>query len=676
MKWLGVALASWSLSALAALLLQRWRGAAALGTVGAVLGGVAATTAAVEALVVSRPELWSMAWTWPGGAVALRLDALAAVFLLPVAVIGALCAIYGVAYLRYHARHNHTAGPIGTSLAAYNVLLVSMALVVTADNLVLLLLAWELMTLSSWALVVTDHEGPYDGPMVRAAGLQYLIAGHVATAALLLFALLIAVAGGTFAISALLPLGALSPHAAVSADVLLILAVIGFGTKAGVVPMHVWLPDAHPAAPSHVSALMSGVMITMGFYGLARFIPLLGDPSPWWGYLLMVLGAVGAVAGIAFGVAQRDVKRILAYSTVENAGLITLAVGVAVLGTAIGDSILAGLAWTAALLHLWNHALAKTLLFLGFGAAAQAAGTRSLDALGGLLRRWPLIGAVLLLGAAAIASLPGLNVFTSEWLLLRDLFAGVISLRGAPQIALAGGIVSLALTGGIAVACFTRLAGLSLLGSPRTAEAGMHAPGWAMRLPLLACAGGCLAIAALPGYVSAALAVPVHIIAPAADVRTVHATLKPLGFLLPVLSAGILVMFGIRALVRRSTLRRQDTTWGCGYPAPTSRMQYTSTSFGEPLTRVLQPILRTETLFAIELFESHRNAAWPLAATWKSATADRLLVQFYLPIVYTVRRLGVRLRSFQSPRVTQSLLYVIVTVLVLLGLLFLPGLGR
>ncbi len=672
MNAFGFALASWSLSAVAALLLQRWRGAAALGMVGAVLGGVAATIAAIAALVAPRPEVWSIAWAWPGGEVALRLDALAAVFLLPIALLGALCAIYGVAYLRNHARHSPSARPIGTSLAAYNVLLFSMALVVTADNLVLFLIAWELMTLSSWMLVVTDHEGP----TVRAAGLQYLIAGHVATAALLLFVLLIAAAGGTFAVSARSALDALAPHAAVSANVLFILAVIGFGTKAGIVPMHVWLPDAHPAAPSHVSALMSGVMITMGFYGLARFIPLLGAPSLWWGYLLMVLGAVGAAAGIAFGVAQRDVKRILAYSTVENAGLITLAMGVAVLGTAIGDPILAGLAWTAALLHLWNHALAKTLLFLGFGAAAQAAGTRSLDALGGLLRRWPLIGAVLLLGAAAIASLPGLNVFTSEWLLFRDLFAGVISVRGAPQVALAGGIVSLALTGGIAVACFTRLAGLSLLGSPRTAEAGMRAPGWAMRLPLLACAAGCLAIAALPGYVSAALAIPAHIIAPAADVRTVHATLQPLGFLLPALSAGILVMWGIRALVRRSTLRRQDITWGCGYPAPTPRMQYTSTSFGEPLTRVLQPILHTETRFAIELLERHRNVDWPLAAAWESETDDRLLVQLYLPIVHTVQRIGLRLRTYQSPHVTQSLLYVIVTVLALLGLLFLPGLGR
>ena len=637
------------------------------------LGGVAATTAAVEALVAPRPEGWSIAWAWPGGAVALRLDALAAVFLLPVAVIGGLCAIYGVAYLRNHARHDPTARSIGTSLAAYNVLLFSMALVVTADNLVLLLIAWELMTLSSWALVVTDDEGP----TVRAAGLQYLIAGHVATAALILFALLVAAAGGTSAISALLALGALAPHAAVSTDVLFLLAVIGFGTKAGIVPMHVWLPDAHPAAPSHVSALMSGVMITMGFYGLARFIPLVGDPSPWWGYLLMVLGGAGAAAGIAFGVAQRDVKRVLAYSTVENAGIITLAIGVAVLGTAIGDPILTGLAWTAALLHLWNHALAKTLLFLGFGAAAQAAGTRSLDALGGLLRRWPLVGAVLLLGAAAIAALPGLNVFTSEWLLFRDLFAGVITLRGAPQIALAGGIVSLALTGGIAVACFTRLAGLSLLGSSRTAsDADMHTPGWAMRLPLLACAVGCLAIAALPGYASAVLALPVHIIAPAADVRTIHAALQPLGFLLPVLSAGICVLLGIRALARRSMLRRHDTTWSCGYPQTTPRMQYTSTSFGEPLTRVLQPLLRTETLFRIELPEPNRNLAWPSEAEWKSNTADRLLVQLYLPIIYTVRRLGLRLRAYQSPRVTRSLSYVIVTVLVLLGLLFLPGTGR
>jgi hydrogenase-4 component B len=670
---LGLAFAFWILTALAGLLLQRWRGAVALGAVGAVVGCGAAAMAAIGSLAAPGPQLWTMPWTWPGGALALRLDAVAAVFLLPVAVIGALCAIYGVAYLRQHTHDHPASGAIAASLAAYNVLLFSMALVVTADNLVLLILAWELMTLSSWALVTGDHEIP----AVRAAGLQYLIAGHMATAALLLFALLMAGASGTFTISALSALGAFTARAAVPANVLFILALIGFGTKAGIVPMHVWLPDAHSAAPSHVSALMSAVMITMGFYGLARFVPLLGDPAAWWGYLLMALGAAGAVGGIAFGLAQRDVKRILAYSTVENAGVITLAVGVGVLGTALGEPMLVGLAWTAALLHVWNHALAKTLLFLGFGAAVQAVGSRRLDAMGGLLRRWPLVGAILLLGAAAIASLPGLNVFTSEWLLMRDLFAGMISLHGAPQIALAGGIVSLALMGGIAVACFSGLVGLSLLGSPRTAAAaGVRPPVWAMRLPLIGCAIGCLAVATAPTHVSAALANAVHAIAPVADVRTVRATLEPLALLTPLLGAGILVVLTLRLLARRTTLRREDTTWGCGYPVLTPRMQYTSTSFGEPLTRVLQPVLHTETRAALDLVESGQRVLWPLAAAWRSDTADRLLVQLYLPIVDRVRRVGLRLRAYRSPHITQSLLYVIVTVLVLLGLLFRPGLGR
>lgn len=669
MSALGLALACWLLSALAALVLQRWRGAAVLGTAGAVLGGIAAGAAAIAALGAHRSELWAMQWAWPGSGLALRLDALAGVFLLPVAVIGSLCAIYGLAYLRHSLGRHAGKRRIATSIAAYNVLLFSMALVVAADNVLLLLVAWELMTLASWALVVSDHEKP----SVRAAGLQYLIAGHVATAALVLFALLIVTASGTFVISAL-SIRELAMHEAVPGGALFVVAVIGFGTKAGIVPLHVWLPDAHPAAPSHVSALMSAVMITMGFYGLARFIPVLGDPAPWWGYLLMVLGAAGAAGGIAFGVAQRDVKRVLAYSTVENAGLVTLAIGAALLGTAIHEPVLAGLAWTAALFHVWNHALAKTLLFLGFGAAAQAAGSRSLDALGGVLRRWPVIGALLLVGAAAIASMPGLNVFTSEWLLLRTLFGGVVSLHGAPQIALAGGITAVALTGGIAVACFARLAGLTLLGTPRSdAAAEMHAPGWMMRLPMLACAGGCLIIAAVPSQVSAAVAGAVGIIAPTADVRTVGAMVEPLALLLPLLSAAVLVLLAIRALVRRTALRREESTWGCGYPAPTPRMQYTSTSFGEPLTRVLQPILRTETRFAMELGEAQPQMIWPMAAAWTSATADRLLVQLYLPIVNAVRRVGLRLRGFHSPRIQQALLYVIVTVLVLLGLLFRPG---
>jgi formate hydrogenlyase subunit 3/multisubunit Na+/H+ antiporter MnhD subunit len=624
------------------MLLRHHAGAARLGS-GAAIGGAAALgLAGAQALAADVPQYWSAPWSVPAGALALRLDPLSAVFLLPLALVGGLCALYGVVYL---SRHSH-GRPIGGSLAAYNVLLFSMALVVTANDIVLLVVAWELMTLSSWALVVSDH----DAPAVRAAGLQYLVAGHVATVALLLLALLLT----------------RSMPGAVPPGLLFGLALIAFGTKAGIVPLHVWLPDAHPAAPSHVSALMSAVMITMGFYGLVRFIPLFGPPALWWGYLLIILGAVGAMGGVAFAIAQRDVKRVLAYSTIENAGLVALALGVGLLATARHEPVLAGLAWTAALLHIWNHALAKALLFLGFGAIAQGAKSRSLDTLGGFLRRWPLVGAALFIGAAAMASLPGLNIFTSEWLLMRGLLLGAAALHGIARVTLLGSIVAIALTGGIAVVCFVRLVGIGLSGSPRTAEAeAAPRPGWAMVLPLVLFAAACGIMAALPSQAAGALRRAVIIIAPAAEVQAAQSVLAPLAMVVPLLAAAMALVFALRGLVGRRLTQRQGVTWGCGYAAPTAAMQYTATSFAQPVTRILQPVLHTVT-----------TPISPRPARWASETADRALVSFYFPLIALIDRAGQRLRGSRQARVTGSLLYIGATVLVVLALLFLPGTRR
>jgi len=659
---LAIALACWAVGAGGGMLLRRHRVSILLGGGGAIAGAAAAGLAGAQALAGAVTQYWRAPWSMPVGALALRLDPLAAVFLLPLAAVGALCALYGVGYLRRHAHGR----PIAGSLAAYNILLLSMALVVAANDIVLLLVAWELMTLSSWALVVSDH----DAPAVRAAGLQYLVAGHLATIALLLLGLLLATGSRTFEI------GALSTPATVPSGALFGLALIGFGTKAGIVPMHVWLPDAHPAAPSHVSALMSAIMITMGFYGLARFIPLFGPPALWWGYLLMILGATGAAGGVAFALAQRDVKRVLAYSTVENAGLVTLAVGMGLLATAQGEPVLAGLAWTAALLHLWNHALAKALLFLGFGAIAQGAKSRSLDALGGFLRGWPLVGGLLFLGAAALASLPGLNMFTSEWLLLRGALLGAVSTGGggAAGVAFLGSVLAIALTGGLAVACFTRLVGVGLSGSARTAEAqAAPRPGWAMVLALVLLAAACATMALIPSGAAGVLGTAVAVIAPAADAQAAPNVLKPLGMVVPVLAAATVLLFGLRARAGRRSRQRQDATWGCGYAVPTVAMQYTSSSFAEPLTRIFQPVLHTEVQ---RLTEPEQSSLWPRVARWASWTADRVLVGLYLPLFAAVARAGQRLRAYHQARVTWSLLYIGVTVLTVLTLLFLPGARR
>jgi formate hydrogenlyase subunit 3/multisubunit Na+/H+ antiporter MnhD subunit len=656
------ALLFWTAGGLAALLFRRHAFAAPAAALATVAGGVLQAVAAFTVLREGLSESWELAWTLPVGALALRLDPLAAAFLLPAAVVGPLGAIYGVAYLRSHAH----GGPIGGSLAAYQLLLASMTVVVTANDLVLFLIAWEIMTMSSWALVVTDQ----GIPSVRAAGTRYLVASHLATGMLFLLALSLSAGGGTNEI------GALTGEATVPKGVLFLLATLGFGTKAAMVPLHVWLPDAHSAAPPHVSALMSAVMVTMGFYGLARFLPLLGEPQSWWAYVFLVLGAVGAIGGVVFAIVERDVKRVLAYSTVENAGIATLAVGLGVLGTAAGRPILAGFGWTAALLHLWNHALAKATLFFGFGVVAQSVGSRSLDAMGGLLGRWAGMGLLLVLAASALASLPGLNVFVGEWILMRGFLLGGVLTEGAARAALLAAVAVLALTGGLAVACFVRLVGLALLGTPRS-EGAAHAaqPGWGFAAPMVALLMGSVAVAAFPALTAGLLRHAVTTVAPDADADAALRALRPLTVLLPLLAGAAAGVAMVRWLPGRRPAPTASTTWGCGYPSPTAAMQYTSTSFGEPLTRVLQPMIGSEARSEIRS-AAGPDSLWPDHMSWVSTTTDRVVDALYEPLFAAVGRAGARLREYYRPRVTTSLLYIVVTVLVLLTLLFLPDAPR
>lgn len=662
MSLLGIALTIWVTGGLLALLVRRRTRQATLVGVGSALAGAAfGAYGALTALLGPQVESWSGAWAVPLGSLSLRLDPLAGVFILPICLVGGTCALYGGAYLRPYADER----PIGSPLAAYNLLLASMTVVCLADSLLLFLVAWELMTLSSYALVIQEHALE----SVRQAGRRYLIAAHLATAALLLLALLLSGDGGSFELRDLSPGTAAAPTA-----LLFLLALAGFGTKAGLVPLHVWLPDAHPAAPSHVSALMSGVMVTMGFYGLARFIPLLGPPPLWWGLLLMVLGAAGALGGIAFALAQRDVKRTLAYSTIENAGIIALAFGTGLLGTTLNQPVLAALGWLGGLLHLWNHALFKSLLFLGYGAAAQRVHSRDAEAMGGLLRRWPLVGGFMVLGAAAIAALPGLNGFTSEWVIFSGLLTGGAGLRGTPQIALLAGVPALALTGALAAACFARLTGVTLLGEPRS-EHARHAPppGWEMWLPMLVLAVLCVAVAWAPSQVIALLEPAVQIVARPVGTgpigEAVAHAVAPLGNFALLVALGLGLGGALRWLVaaRQASGIRRAPTWRCGYSRPAPRMQYTASSFAEPITRIFQPLLRS----GIES-DLPAHAVWPKAASWRSITPDRALAGMYEPVFKSVERALLRLRGLQQGRVSTYLLYIVLTVLALVVSMILP----
>ena len=656
MSALLAALAVWLAGGLASWLVRRSPALATRIGAGSALGGATlAASAAVRALGGRHLSFLAADWSIPFGAFDLQLDPLAAAFLLPACVVGALCSLYGAGDRREQAG----GASAGTGFAALNALLASMAIVTTATNMVLLLAAWEGMTLASYLLVVSDH----DVRAVRRAGFQYLVFSHLAAGALLLLFLVLAHGTRSWEVGGLRPL---VPAATLAWCVVLML--IGFGTKAAVVPFHIWLPDAHAAAPVHVSALMSGVMITMGFYGLARFLPWISPASERVAYTLLALGAAGALGAALLALVERDVKRVLAYSTVDNAGLVTLAMGVGMLGEARHVPAIAVLGWTAALLHIWSHALAKALMFGGIGAVAHAVHTRDLEGWGGVLRRWPLVGALTVLGAFAIAALPGLSGFVSEWLILRALFESALRLEGLGRAVAVVGVAAVAVTAALTVACYARLIGIGLLGAPRRelpAKAFARPGAWVL-VPLAALAALCIAMAWFPASIAAALAAPVRTLVPGANAGVVAGTLRPLGGLAIALAAVIGLLSALRAwLVGRRPVRAA-VTWDCGYARPDARMQYTGASLAEPIGRIFAALVPTR-------IERHGlSGYWPASASWHARTVDRTVTGVYRPALGGLTTVMLRLRDLQEPRVTTYLRYVVLALLVVLGLLFLP----
>ncbi len=649
-----VALAFWCGGAALSLAFRRQEVAATrIAVTTALAGGIAGAYAAIRVLLGAPLEVLHGSWGVPLGAFSLALDPLAAAFLAPISVLGALGALYGSAYLSPHAGER----PVGTSLAVYNLLLAAMALVTVASNLILFLFAWEAMTLASYVLVVTENESR----AVRRAGMLYLVSAHVATAALVMLFLLIAGRAG-FEMGNLAAVRGAAP-----AGVLFALALVGFGTKAGVAPLHIWLPDAHAAAPGHVSALMSGVMITLGFYGLARFLPQIAPATPADAALLIALGAAGALGAIAHALVQRDVKRVLAYSTVENAGLVTLAIGLARLAECSHLPGLATLAWTAALLHIWNHAIFKSLMFLGVGAVARGAQSRDLEAWGGVLRAWPMVGALVIAGAAAMAALPGFNGFASEWLIFRGLFEGALAVHGPMRGVLVIGVGVVALTVALALSSAARLVGIGFLGRPRSASAAApRAPGWAMTLPMLLLALLCVAGGCFAPLFARALSLPVASLVPGAVEHPAVSILSVLGRIAGLVALVTIFLAALRFVLGRGRAPRYAPTWGCAFALPTPRMQYTASSLSQPMAHILASVVRTR------VRSSGPTGLWPVSSFWASQTLDRAVTDFYRPAFERLGVLTARLRGLQEARVTTYLRYVVLALLVAFALLFLP----
>jgi hydrogenase-4 component B len=643
------------LSGLLALFLgKQARRATMIGVGGAVLGCMIGLVPAVSVLWTGQMETWRGAWQVPFGSFFVQMDALSAFFLLPILGLSAVAALYGGEYLMaYRSRKS-----LGVSWFFFNLLVASMVMVVLARNGVLFLLTWEIMSLASFFLVTFENEKD----SVRQAGWTYLVATHLGTAFLLVLFLVLGRQAGSLDFDRFLAASvSISPIASVA----FFLALIGFGTKAGFVPLHVWLPEAHPAAPSHVSAVMSGVMIKTGIYGLLRTLTFLGRPESWWGWVLIGIGLASGLGGVLFALAQHDLKRLLAYHSVENIGIIALGLGVGVLGLALNQPALAVLGLAGGLLHVLNHALFKGLLFLGAGAVIHATGTRDIDHLGGLIRRMPWTAAMFLTGSVAICGLPPLNGFVSEFLIYVGAFKG-ISLSGV-SVWSAATIAGLAMIGGLAAACFTKAFGIVFLGEPRTDQARHgHEAGWAMLAPMAVLALGCGAVGFLAPQVVVLMKPLIGSVTGlgAEEVEGgLSLAIEPLRWVVPasgifVLIVGLLVWLRHRLLTGREV--SLSGTWDCGYARPTARMQYTASSFAQPLTTLFGFLLRTRRRFEAP------EGLFPVHAALHTETDDLFRKNLFQPAFRGIEWFLLLFHWLQQGRVQLYILYVAVTLLVLL----------
>jgi formate hydrogenlyase subunit 3/multisubunit Na+/H+ antiporter MnhD subunit len=588
-----------------------------------------------------------------------RFDALAAFFLVVVNLGGAAGSLFALGY----GRHEPTPERV---LPFFPAFLAAMNLVVLADDAFTFLLCWEFMSLASWALVVAHHRVREN----TRAGFIYLVMASFGTLSLLLAYGLLAGADGQYSFAAMRA----AVHAPGTSALVLVLVLLGAGSKAGIVPLHVWLPLAHPAAPSHVSALMSGVMTKVAVYGLIRIVfDLLGEPVWWWGLLILLLGGITAALGVLYALMQHDLKRLLAYHTVENIGIIFIGLGLALAFTANAMQAAGALALTAALFHVFNHSVFKSLLFFGAGAVQTATGERDMERLGGLIHRMPLTAFFFLVGCVAISALPPLNGFVSEWLT----FQAILLSPDLPQWGLkvlvpaVGGL--LALAAALAAACFVKAFGVTFLGRPRCAAAAGATE--VDRFSLLAMSGFaliCLLAGILPGLVIDGLApvslsligerMPVQMqitwlsIVPIVESRSSYNGLLVLLFI--AFSASVAALAIHRFASRKL---RRASAWDCGFPDASPATQYTASSFAQPIRRVYGSLV----------FRAREQVEMPPPGSLKPARhtvvlRDLVWDGIYAPLAAGVSYAAGRINVLQFQSIRRYLGLVFLTLVVLL----------
>jgi hydrogenase-4 component B len=616
------------------------------------LGAASGLGAAVMALTTGVVWDWRCATTLGGEVVQLRLDAVSALFLALLCLIGGAGAVYAREYWTERA-HPQSAR---SGRVWWSVMLVCLALVLVTTNGLHFLIAWELFAVSAYYLVTLDRQRRE----VRAAGWLYLAASHVATLCLFGFFALLAARTGSWELTEMRDRADLAP--------LFWLALVGFGLKAGLFPLHIWLPSAHANAPSHVSAMLSGVTLKISIYGLVRFSGWLPVP-PEAGWVVAFLGVTSAVLGVAFALGQHDLKRLLAYHSVENIGIILIGLGFALVAMEQDNATWGRLALAGGLLHVWNHGLFKSLLFFAAGSVLHATGTRDMSQLGGLWRAMPWTASLFALGAAAISGLPPLNGFVSEWLVYLGLFDATMT-HGPSAWAAIPAAILLGITGALALACFVKVCGVVFLGAPRSkAAAHAHESGPAMRGAMVVLGVACVAIGLAPVVFWPAVIRAVEVWNPVWVGANTPVALSALGsFHIALALLAVVAAVWLWRRVQRGSLTRA-LTWDCGYAAPTARMQYTAGSFAGIITEWFAWILRPER------HEHRPEVLLPPNASFTEHTPETVLEQVVAPVGEMVMRASRAARSLQHGRLQSYLLYLLIGLAALAGVVLLGG-GR
>jgi hydrogenase-4 component B len=664
-----LSLAAYSTGALASL--ATWRKPALCRHIccgSALAGAVFGSLAAVLGILQGTPARWSISSGIPLFAYSFDYDALAGFFNLTLAILASAVSIYSFGYLKeFEGKRN-----IGFFGFLFHLLLLSLTIIFTAANAFLFLIGWEVMALAAYGLVTFYHEDRE----TRRAGLLYIVMAHVDAGCLLLgFALLMQVSGSADFASFRTAAVHLSSS---QQSVAFVLFFLGFGIKAGVIPFHIWLPAAHPVAPSNISSLLSGIVLKAGIYGMARiFLDGLGVLPSWAGLLVLIVGVASAVLGVLYALMEHDLKRLLAYHSIENIGIILIGLGAALVFRVAGHPQLAAVALIAAMFHTLNHAIFKCLLFLGAGSVLHSTGTRNMEELGGLIRPMPVTAFCFLIGAVAISGLPPLNGFVSEWLTYQSLLAGFGATGGLTRILfpLAGSM--LALTGALAAACFVKAFGITFLALPRATEPRhVHEAPRSMLLGMGWLTVACLALGLgvtwflpifdalteqLLGQRVGANLTSGHGLVLSAGVRygaTVSTAVIGIGLVILLIPALLLVSIGARRFARR-----RGSAWDCGLPGLSEENEFTATAFSKPLRMIFsvlyQPRREIQAVFDVSPY-------FPKEIRFESEIESAFEKRLYVPLKDLLLWFATRMRAIQAGSIHAYLAYIFVTLVLLL----------